>query len=253
MDLVFDKGSSDSPRGHAFLFFRSSADPDEVWASYLVMLPINVDVSKYVPPFLMGQVGDLGPKDLSAFAFPPVPEKVDGYSKLEILAETRNDDVLFCGTFDMSDVGATMMRVSEAVQAYADLYARLAPVAESAEESTEPETAGVSVSEVMYELMSDSEKLGELTKLIGKLRYAVEGGEAGLAQEAESDINMLGRQLSDSHQISRLVDAARSGGDHGERLTDLFLKRSFHLVQEEYVKVGKVEAEIRALEAEGSI
>ncbi|MDA1349557.1 MAG: hypothetical protein O3A47_11945 [Chloroflexi bacterium] len=252
MDIVFDKGSSEKPRGHAFLFFRSSTDPDEIWASYLVMLPINVDVAKYVPPFLLGQVGDLGPKDLSAFAFPPVPESVGDYSVLEELADTRSDDLLFCGTIEASDVGATMMRVSEAVQTYADLYAKFAPMAEPDDEATGQDVAGLNVNEVMYDLMSENEKLGELTKLIGKLRYAVEGGEAGLAHEAELDIQTLGSQLSGSHQISRLVDAAKSGGDRGERLTDLFLKRSFHLVQEEYVKMGKVEAEIRALEADSS-
>ena len=75
-------------------------------------------------------------------------------------------------------------------------------------------------------------------------------GESALAREAESDIRVLSRQLSESYQVPRIVNAAKSGGDRGERLTGLFLKRSFHLVQEEYVKVGTVEAEIRALEAE---
>ncbi len=252
MDIVFDKGSSEKPRGHAFLFFRSSSDPDEIWASYLVMLPINVDVAKYVPPFLLGQVGDLGPKDLSAFAFPPVPENVGGYAALQELAEARSDDLLFCGTIEAADVGATMMRVSEAVQAYADLYAKFAPMAETDDDDAVQELPGLNVNEVMYDLMSENEKLGELTKLVGKLRYAVEGGETALADEAELDINTLGGQLSASHQISRLVDAAKSGGDRGERLTDLFLKRSFHLVQEEYVKMGRVDAEIRALEADSS-
>ena len=253
MDLVFDRGSNDSPRGHAFIFFRNSSDPEEIWASYLVMLPINVDVSKYVPPFLMGQVADLSPKDLSAFAFPPVPEKFDGYERLKRLAEMRGDDLLFCGPIDVSNVASTMMRVSEAVQSYADLYTRFAPLAEpEVKPNDDEQLEGFSVSEVMYELMSDSEKLGELTKLVGKLRYAVEGRESALAREAESDIRVLSRQLSESHQVPRIVDAAKSGGDRGERLTSLFLKRSFHLVQEEYVKVGRVEAEIRALEAEGT-
>ena len=142
MDLVFDRGSNDSPRGHAFIFFRNSSDPEEIWASYLVMLPINVDVSKYVPPFLMGQVADLSPKDLSAFAFPPVPEKFDGYERLKRLAEMRGDDLLFCGPIDVSNVASTMMRVSEAVQSYADLYTRFAPLAEPEVKPNDDESAG---------------------------------------------------------------------------------------------------------------
>ena len=66
MDITFDRGSSDRPKGHALLYFRSSSDPDQIWVTYLVILPITVDVSKYVPPFLMNQVGEMGPKDLSA-------------------------------------------------------------------------------------------------------------------------------------------------------------------------------------------
>ena len=251
MDMVFDRGSSDSPRGHAFIFFRNSSDSEEVWACYLIMLPINVDVSKYVPPFLMGQMADLSPKDLSPFAFPPVPEKFDGYERLRRLAEMRGDDLLSCGSIDVSNVASMMMRVSKAVQSYADLYTRFLPLAEpEVEPNDEEELEGFSVSEVMYELMSDGEKLSELTKLVGKLRYAMEGGESALAREAESDISVLSRQLSESYQVAKIVNAAKLGGDRGERLTGLFLERSFHLVQEEYVKVGTVEAEIRALEAE---
>ena len=94
--------------------------------------------------------------------------------------------------------------------------------------------------------------MSELAKLVGKLRYAVEGHDSILAEEAESDINLLGQQLADSHQVSRMLAAAKSGGDKGERLTDLFLKRSFHLVHEEYVKMGTVEAEINEIESQSS-
>ena len=69
MDVIFERGSQDKPKGHALLYFKSSINPDELYGTYLIILPINVDIGKYVPPFLMSQVGDLGPKDLSAFAF----------------------------------------------------------------------------------------------------------------------------------------------------------------------------------------
>ena len=252
MDIVFENGTREKPKGHAFLFFRNASNPDEVYASYLVLLPINVDVSKYVPPFLMGQVGELGPKDLAAFAFPPVPEDVGSYHAMQKLAGIRDDDLVFCGNLDISDVGTSMMKVTEAVHAYEELYSQYATVLGEKTSDTESESGGVSVNEVIYELMSDSEKLGELTKLVGKLRYAVEGHDSILAEEAESDINLLGQQLADSHQVGRLLTAAKSGGAEGERLTDLFLKRSFHLVHEEYVKMGTVEAEINEIESQSS-
>jgi len=49
-----------------------------------------------------------------------------------------------------------------------------------------------------------------------------------------------------------LVDAARSGDDTGAKLADLYLQRCFHLISEEYMKVGEVESQIRQLEAGGT-
>ena len=126
MDLTFEKGTKEEPKGHAFLYFRNSTDHEEIWATYLVMLPINVDVSKYVPPFLMSQLGEVGPKDLSAFAFPPAPELLESFAYLEDLAEAREDDIIFGGSINPADVTSTMMLVSDTVQKYADVYTRLA-------------------------------------------------------------------------------------------------------------------------------
>ena len=250
MDVVFDRGDRERPKGHALLYFRSSSDPEEVWAAYLVILPITVDMAKYVPPFLMSQIGDLGPKDLSAFAFPPAPEKVRGYSYLEELAAAREDDVIFGGTINPTDIPSLMMAVNEAVQRYAQVYservAELHPTeVESAEDATE---AGVN--EVLYGLMSDGDKLSELTKLVGRLRFAVEGSEEALTTEAEADLKVLARHLPENLHIPSLIQAAKVGGPRGAKLADFYLKRSFHLIREEYVEVGRMEEEIRALEGE---
>ena len=115
MDILFDRGSKDQPKGHALVYFRSSADPEEIWVTYLVVLPIAVDVSKYVPPFLINQVGELGATDLTAFAFPPAPERLGNYSALTELAATRDDDILFAGTLNPSDVPSAMMSVKSAM------------------------------------------------------------------------------------------------------------------------------------------
>ena len=250
MDIVFEKGSSEEPKGHALIYFRSSADPSELWGSYLVILPIAVDVSKYVPPFLMNQVS---PMDLSAFAFPPAPERIEGQSFLEQLAEKRSDDVLFCGTIDPADVAAGMMSVNEVVQRYSQMCSALMPAqAPAAGEPSAEEDLGLSVNEVMYGLMADNDKLSELTKLVGRLRYAAESGEEALAREAEVDINLLASHLPENHQVTRLIEVAKAGGNRGVRLADLYLQRCFHLTHEAYVKLGQVEDEIRTLESDGS-
>lgn len=250
MDLTFDKGSQDSPKGHTLLYFRSIDDPDECWATYIVILPILVDVSKYVPPFLMNQMGDIGPTDLSAFAFPPAPEQVIGYGYIEELAAGRDDDVLFGGTLNTSDIASALMVVNEAIAWYAQLYADNTAIKSEPElAEAEDSLPGFGVNEVLYEFMSDSDKLGELTKQVGRLRDAVNTGDEGLAKETREEIAILAHHLPDNHQIVDLVDAANSGDEGGTTLAGLYLQRCFHLISEQYVKVGEIEDEIRTLEA----
>ena len=254
MDFTFDKGSQDSPKGHAILYFRSVDDHDQCWATYIVILPILVDVSKYVPPFLMNQMGEIGPTDLSAFAFPPAPEQVNGFGYIEELASGRDDDVLYGGTMNTSDIPSALMVVNEAIAWYAQLYAdNTAPETESDPSDVSIDALpGFGVNEVLYELMSDADKLGELTRQVGRLRDALNIGDRGLAEDTQQEIAILGHHLPDNHQITELVDAARSGDDTGAKLADLYLQRCFHLISEEYMKVGEVESQIRQLKAGGT-
>ena len=250
MDIVFEKGSKDEAKGHALLYFKSSAEPDAVWATYLVILPINVDVSKYVPPFLMNQMGELGTKDLSAFAFPPAPEKLPTLDALLKMADARHDDVLYGGIVNMSDISISMMATNEAVQQYAGMCSHVVGAAESATPEDDGADEGFGVNEVLYGLMSDSDRLTELTKLVGRLRFAVEGSEDSLIQESEGEIKLLAGHLPENHNISRLVEAVKSSADRDARLADLYLQRCFHLTHEAYGKLGEVEAEIRSIEDE---
>ena len=181
MSVEYHRGDWASPKGHAFIYLRNSLDHEEVWATYVVVLPITVDLSKYVPPFLMNQIGEMDAKDLSAFAFPPVPERVSGYDALESMAEVRDDDILYVGTHNPSDVTGALGRVSEAVQSYSEQYAQVAGSStvggETQGDDPDAETEELSVSDVLYGLMSDSDKLSELSKLIGRLRFAVDGSD----------------------------------------------------------------------------
>ena len=251
MELRFERGSREKPKGHALLYFNGTDGPEDIWVTYLVMLPISVDVSKYVPPFLMNQMGDFGPKDLSAFAFPPAPEPIESLAFLEVLADLRGDDLIHAGTYNSSDVPGGMMAVSDAVQSYAELYGNYVEGAQPAGAGETELPGGLGVNEVLYGLMSDGDRLSELTKLVGKLRFAIDGGEDALATEAESDINLLVSHLPENHKAARLIESLRTEGATGARLADLYLQRCFHLIREDYVKLGEVEDEINALEKEG--
>ena len=252
MDFSFDRGSAESPRGHALIYFQNSQDAGEVLATYLVILPIQVDVTKYVPPFLMNQFGDAGPSDLSAFAFPPAPEAVDGVERVHELAKARDDDVIFGGTVATSDIMTLLSAVNDAIGWYSELCADH-PVENVAAEQPDDADEGeddLNVDDILYGLMSDQNKLSELTQLVGRMRDAVSGGDFALAGEIRAEIITLGRHLPENHQIPRLAEAASSEGENAGRLANLYLQRCFHLMAEEYVMLGKVEDEIRGIEEE---
>ena len=251
MDFTFERGSADNARGHALIYFQSSHDASELLATYLVVLPIQVDVSKYVPPFLMNQLGEASAKELSAFAFPPAPEPVSGMSYIQDLAEAREDDVIFGGTISTMDVTSLLSAVNDAIGWYADLCSghTQQPAAAIADDG---DGDSLSVNDVLYGLMSDQDKLSELTRLVGRLRDAVGSGDLALAGETRAEIMALGRHLPESHQVSRLAEAASSGGENASKLASLYLQRCFHLMSEEYVKLGQVEDDIRGIEESGS-
>ena len=50
--MRFELGDPDLPRGHALLYFRDPQEPLRVWATYLVVPPIAMDIGKYIPPLL---------------------------------------------------------------------------------------------------------------------------------------------------------------------------------------------------------
>ncbi len=250
MDFTFEKGSAQSPRGHALVYFHNSQDASELLATYLIVFPIQTDVSKYVPPFLLNQIGEVGARELSAFAFPPAPEPVSGLEEIERLADAREDDILYGGSINVSDVMSLMGMVSEAISWYSDLWERYArpdtKVMDS--EGVDEYETGLSVKDVLYGLMSDQDRLNELTRLVGRLRDAVGSGDMSLAAETRGEIIALGRHMPENHQVSRLANAAGSEGENAARLTSLYLQRCFHLTSEEYVMLGQVEDEIRSIE-----
>ncbi|MYA61123.1 MAG: hypothetical protein F4X94_00885, partial [Dehalococcoidia bacterium] len=104
MDFTFEKGSEQSPRGHALIYFHNSQDASELLATYMIVFPIQTDVSKYVPPFLLNQIGEMGANELSAFAFPPAPEPMADFDEIEKLAEAREDDIIYGGSINTTDV-----------------------------------------------------------------------------------------------------------------------------------------------------
>ena len=247
MALNFERGDKERARGHALLYFRNSIDPDEIWATYLVVLPVSVDIAKYVPPFLASQVADIGAKEMSAFAFPPAPEKLGSYEKLTQLAESRDDDVLDGGTTNPADVTSVLYAVNETVREYSQAYFENQESKQlPSEKASSPD---LDVNQVVYSLMSEQDRLGELTRSIGKLRFAIDGEDQRLIQEVEEEIRMLAGMLPESYSLAKLIAAAKTPGDKGAKLADLYIQRCYSLAHQQFESLAGVEQQIAALES----
>lgn len=249
MALNFERGQTGSPRGHAFVYFSDAANPGTIAATYLVVLPVSVDFAKYMPPFLVGQVPDMGEDGITAFAFPPAPEPVGDLTELMAMADRRDDDLINGGTASLSDAMHLMTVVGEIVEEYTALCndagsSVLGNQEDQAPEALESPDAGVD--DVVYGLMSEADQLGELTKLVGRLRFATEGGDSPTADDASGRIRSLGRHMPSNRHIDQLLDAAQSTSPDGAKLAQLYLERAYSLLREDYLRVKSIDDEIQA-------
>ncbi len=251
MLLNFDRGDARRPRGHALLYFRNWSDPSAIFATYLIVPPISVEISKYIPPMFASQFQGLGAaRGITVFPYPPIPEKVESQDLLERLAQARDDDLISGGSVDTNSPERLLQAAAEAGQQYFEsfsTYMDSLPAEPEVEAIPEAE-ASVDVSELMYGLMSERERLAELTKLSGQLRYAVGGGDTQLAASTEADIKKVSSYLPEKYRAADIARAARRPGPDGDRLTQLYVERAYKLADEDYEAVARLEAEIKQAE-----
>ena len=270
MDLVFDRGDSQHPRGHALLYFRVDTEPDKVYATYVVTLPVKSDLTKYVPPFLASHLGNMPFSDLSAFAMPPVPEAVNSCEELERLSQLREDDLVYGGSMFSFDLPRMMETATEAVQVYSSLCSEalgmISTPAEGAAEAigeelretleaaaapeTEPEPEpddSLNVNEVLFSFMSESDKLGELSRLLGRLRFAVDGADQSEADEVGAEITVLARHLPENFKVSALLNVAKDNSERSSQLAKLYIDRCFRLSAGDAGAATELDAQIQLL------
>ncbi len=259
MDLTFERGDPQKPRGHALVYFRVDTEPDKVYATYVVTLPVKADLTKYVPPFLASHLGSLPLNDLSAFAMPPVPEQVDGYGKLDRLSELRGDDLVYAGSLFSFDLPRMLESVTEAVQSYAEMCGSDSTTAvpeaeplpgyviEGQPGQQETEDLSYGVNEVLFSFMSESDKLGELSRLLGRLRFAIEGSDLQAVEEIGDEIAVLARYLPEEFQVTNLLAVAKDTSERSSQLAKLYLDRCFRLSAGEVLQALELEEQIREL------
>jgi len=253
MEITFERGDSQRPKGHALAYFRVSTQPDKVFAAYIIILPVKADFAKYIPPFLAAHVGNLSLSDFSAFALPPVPEEVESYQELQQLSEWRDDDLVYGGSMFSFDLPRIMEAIAEVVQGYSQLYNNglqnaITPQSPASAEVTEDRS--FEVNEVLFSLMNENDKLTELSRLLGKLRFAVEGHDTGMVDEVTEEINILARHLPEHFQLSNLLAAARDASNRGSKLAQLYLDRCFRLSAGDLSSVQALDNQIQTLKAQ---
>ena len=250
MDLTFDLGNPRSPRGHALLYFHDR-ESREVVATYVLVLPVKMDIGKYIPPLLASQFGSVPMEELSTFAAPPMPERVESVVELERLAGLREDDLVYGGTLSLSDVAAAIQETHEAVQAYARLYqehfsSQPDSIAASAEESG----AGADVQRVVYQLLSERDRLGELSRLVGTVRFALDREDRELAKETDASLGALRELLPEQYWVDRVRTAAHDISDAGATLARLYIERWYKLLDQDFEAVQELERQIADTEGQ---
>lgn len=262
MTLEYHLGDSANPKGHALIYFQDGSNPDRVGASYVVILPVSVDISKYVPPFLAGQVEQLGTGEMSSFAFPPAPELVPSEVWLRETAAKRGDDLLFGGVAQLDDVTSLMEVVAGISAEYATQYDNMIgvgdgsdsrPVESGSEGSGDSLGEGVTVADVndvMYSMMAEPDLLTELTTLMGRFQYESSGGDTAGARESEAKIRAIGKHVPENRRIDLLIEAATDGKVESAKRAQLYLERAYAMYREDYTRVHVIEQEIQTLAAD---
>lgn len=250
MLLTYERGDAQRPKGHALLYFRNWSDPSSIYATYLIVPPISVEISKYIPPMFAGQFQQLGAGGINVFPYPPVPEKVQSEDYLRQMAKARDDDLIFGGSVDTSSPEQLLHASAEAANQYFQSfssYLATIPAQKTEAEPIEEESGSVDVNEVIYGLMGERDRLAELAKLSGQLRYAIAGNDTGLVKDTISEIDRLAKYLPDKYKVGDVSKAAQRPGLSGDKLTQLYLDRAYRLADEDYEGVKRIEEEIQKL------
>lgn len=246
MAARFELGDPQRPRGHALLYFRNAAAPDQVLATYIVVLPIAINPAKYIPPAFAAQMQQqVSPVDHAAL--PPIPEPMGDVSVVRRIAEARGDDLLDGGVLE-ADTQRLMLATHEASEVYAQHYQRMVAALPAAPAGVEAAPAPDEDS-VRWMVLNEKERIGELAKLTGQLRYAVDGDDERLIRATAAQVNRLKTLLPEKYRIDEFLLAAQRPGDTGRRLAELYIDRCYKLSNEAYEGLGQLDREIQALES----
>ena len=89
----------------------------------------------------------------------------------------------------------------------------------------------------------------ELARLLGRLRFAVDGADKSTVEEVGEEITVLARHLPEEFQVANLLAVSRDTSEKSSRLAKLYLDRCFQLSAGKASEAQASEAEIRELQS----
>lgn len=261
MQLRFLQGDAQAPKGHAILFARNNANPQQVLAVYCVVLPIRFSLGKFLPPILAAQMPPEGlqeASEMNCVPIPPMLEEAGSLEQIERIARLRGDDLCeISATVRPEDETVRLTLPAEASQAYGRLYLDYAQASLSLPESAfgserfdDVPLDDLDVESLLSSTLSDRDRLNELAKLIGTARYALEGKDTRALREVEQKMRRTAEPLPEKYKAGELIKAALEPGERGLKLATLYLNRANKLLDEQYADIPGIERDIRELSAD---
>jgi hypothetical protein len=263
MSLRFELGNAEAPRGHAILYARLSGPGERYVATYCVTLPISFSLGKYLPPMFSGQLPAEALGDgaaMSAMPIPPMLEEVESFAMLRQMAEERGDDLCDIGTLLISDDSQRMVFAAEASaeygRSYAEFQARWPTPNEGAAtgasatggaKSSGPALDDLDPQMIVASALPERDRLGEMARLAGQARYAIDGHDTRVLDEVSGQLRMLASTLPEKYRADQLAEAAIRSDATGARLAQLYLQRAYRLLDEDYISIPPIEQQIREL------
>ncbi|PCJ72954.1 MAG: hypothetical protein COA56_15105 [Dehalococcoidia bacterium] len=95
--------------------------------------------------------------------------------------------------------------------------------------------------------MSESDKLGELSRLLGRLRFAVDGADHPEADEVGAEIKVLARHLPENFKVTDLLNVAKDNSERSSQLAKLYIDRCFRLSAGDAGAATELDAQIQLL------
>ncbi len=257
MDLRFLRGSAQAPKGHAIFFARSSTNRNNIYCTYCVVPPIQLSLNKYLPSFLVAQMPPEEMNEAANLAGMPIPPMLEegNLELLEQLAEHRDDDLCELSPINPNDESSRMQFAALACQEYGQMYHtaldKLEKPGQGSKQkiNSDPLNSGplddLDAEELLLQTMPDRQKLAEISKLIGIARYALEGHDNQSLKSTQQRMQRIASKLPEKYKGQELLNAAIDPSTKGARLAELYLQRSYKMLDEEYAEIPGIEKEIR--------